>query len=99
MGPLLIYDFDGVIADSEVVANAVLAEMVTALGVPTTLEDAYRLYMGKRFRKSSARWNPHSVGRRRRRLRQTVKRERCGAFGKNCGSWMVHAAISMRSRM
>jgi len=49
MGPLLIYDFDGVIADSEVLANAVLAEMVTALGVPTTLEDAYRLYMGKRF--------------------------------------------------
>ena len=28
MGLLLIYDFDGVIADSEVVANAVLAEMV-----------------------------------------------------------------------
>jgi len=49
MGPLLIYDFDGVIADSEVVANAVLAEMVTELGVPTTLQDAYSLYMGKRF--------------------------------------------------
>ena len=39
MGPLLIYDFDGVIADSEVVANAVLAEMVTELGVPTTLQE------------------------------------------------------------
>jgi HAD superfamily hydrolase (TIGR01509 family) len=49
MGPLLIYDFDGVIADSEVLANAVLAEMVTELGVPTTLHDAYGLYMGKRF--------------------------------------------------
>jgi HAD superfamily hydrolase (TIGR01509 family) len=49
MGPLLIYDFDGVIADSEVLANAVLAEMVTELGLPTTLQDAYGLYMGKRF--------------------------------------------------
>jgi beta-phosphoglucomutase-like phosphatase (HAD superfamily) len=31
-----IYDFDGVIADSEVLANAVLAEIVTELGRPTT---------------------------------------------------------------
>jgi HAD superfamily hydrolase (TIGR01509 family) len=46
---LIIYDFDGVIADSEVIANAVLAEMVTELGKPTTLADCYRLYMGKRF--------------------------------------------------
>lgn len=46
---LIIYDFDGVIAESEVLANGVLAEMVTQLGVPTTLEDSYRLYMGKRF--------------------------------------------------
>jgi len=49
MGALIIYDFDGVIADSEVLANTVLAEIVTELGVPTTLEDSYRLYMGKRF--------------------------------------------------
>jgi HAD superfamily hydrolase (TIGR01509 family) len=49
MGPLLIYDFDGVIADSEVVANTVLAEVVTELGLPTSLQDAYGLYMGKRF--------------------------------------------------
>lgn len=49
MGALIIYDFDGVIADSEVLANTVLAEIVTELGVPTTLENSYRLYMGKRF--------------------------------------------------
>jgi HAD superfamily hydrolase (TIGR01509 family) len=49
MDPLIIYDFDGVIADSEVVANTVLAEMVTSLGLPTTLQDSYSLYMGKRF--------------------------------------------------
>ena len=45
----IIFDFDGVIADSEVLSNTVLAEVVTELGVPTTLEDAYRDYMGKRF--------------------------------------------------
>jgi beta-phosphoglucomutase-like phosphatase (HAD superfamily) len=44
----IIYDFDGVIADSEAVANLVLAEMITALGHPTTLQDSYDLYMGKR---------------------------------------------------
>ena len=49
MDALIIYDFDGVVADSEVLANAVLAEFVTALGVPTSLQDSYRLYMGKRF--------------------------------------------------
>jgi len=49
----LIFDFDGVIADSEVLANLVLAEIVTALGVATTLEDSYRLFMGKRFPMSS----------------------------------------------
>ena len=49
MQNLLIFDFDGVIADSEVLANTVLAEMVSELGVPTTLEDSYARYMGKRF--------------------------------------------------
>ena len=49
MDCLIIYDFDGVIAESEVLANSVLAEIVTELGVPTTLQDSYRLYMGKRF--------------------------------------------------
>ena len=44
-----VFDFDGVIADSEALANTVLAEFVTELGAPTTLEDAYRNYMGKRF--------------------------------------------------
>lgn len=49
MDCLLIFDFDGVVADSEVVANAVLAAAVSELGVPTTLEDSYARYMGKRF--------------------------------------------------
>jgi HAD superfamily hydrolase (TIGR01509 family) len=46
--PLLIFDFDGVIADSEVLSNTVLAETISALGVPTSVDDCYRLYMGKR---------------------------------------------------
>jgi HAD superfamily hydrolase (TIGR01509 family) len=49
MARALIFDFDGVIADSEVLANTVLAEVVTELGVPTTVEDSYRSYLGKRF--------------------------------------------------
>src|ERR1700682_150247 len=49
MNALIIFDFDGVIAESEVLANTVLAELVTELGVETTLQDSYRLYMGKRF--------------------------------------------------
>ena len=48
MDALLIFDFDGVIADSEVLSNVVLADIVTALGLPTTLEDSYARYMGKR---------------------------------------------------
>jgi HAD superfamily hydrolase (TIGR01509 family) len=48
MKRLVIFDFDGVIADSEVLSNTVLAECVSEAGLPTTLADAYRLYMGKR---------------------------------------------------
>jgi len=47
---LLIFDFDGVLADSELPANAVLAEIVTELGVPMTADDSLRDFMGKRLR-------------------------------------------------
>ena len=46
---LIVFDFDGVIADSEYLANTLLAEIVTELGVPITVENCYRLFMGKRF--------------------------------------------------
>ncbi|WP_425994423.1 HAD family hydrolase [Caulobacter sp. DWR1-3-2b1] len=46
---LIIFDFDGVIADSEAPANEILAESLTAIGAPTTTEDAIRLYMGRRW--------------------------------------------------
>ena len=45
----IIFDFDGVIADSEALANTVLAEHVTDLGLPTTLDDALDRYMGRRW--------------------------------------------------
>jgi HAD superfamily hydrolase (TIGR01509 family) len=32
-----------------VLSNSVLAEIVTELGVPTTLDDSYRIFMGKRL--------------------------------------------------
>jgi beta-phosphoglucomutase-like phosphatase (HAD superfamily) len=46
---LLIFDFDGVIIDSETIANRLLAESVSTLGKPTTLDDSIRLFMGKRW--------------------------------------------------
>jgi HAD superfamily hydrolase (TIGR01549 family) len=45
----LIFDFDGVIADSEALANTVLAEIVTALGHATSLNDALERYSGRRW--------------------------------------------------
>ncbi|MBC7985160.1 MAG: HAD family phosphatase, partial [Sphingomonadaceae bacterium] len=45
----IIFDFDGVIADSELVANIALAEALTGLGSPHTLEDALDHYCGRRW--------------------------------------------------
>jgi HAD superfamily hydrolase (TIGR01509 family) len=45
----LIFDFDGVIADSEAIANTVLAEIVTDLGHSTTLDQALTRYSGRRW--------------------------------------------------
>ncbi|HEX8571963.1 MAG TPA: HAD family phosphatase [Allosphingosinicella sp.] len=45
----IIFDFDGVIVDSEVVANAALAEALTELGHPVTGEQAIERYSGLRW--------------------------------------------------
>jgi HAD superfamily hydrolase (TIGR01509 family) len=45
---LIVFDFDGVIADSEMLANGVLAELLTELGVPMTVEQSMQTFMGKR---------------------------------------------------
>ena len=47
--PGLIFDFDGVIADSEALANTVLADAISRLGRPSTLDDVLSRYMGKRW--------------------------------------------------
>jgi HAD superfamily hydrolase (TIGR01509 family) len=45
----IIFDFDGVIVDSEPLANRALAETLTAMGMPTTTEEAMRDYIGLRM--------------------------------------------------
>lgn len=45
----LIFDFDGVIADSEAIANSVLAETVTGLGHATSLDQSLARYAGRRW--------------------------------------------------
>jgi HAD superfamily hydrolase (TIGR01509 family) len=42
----LILDFDGVLVDSEDEGNRLLAELLTELGHPTTIEDCYDHYVG-----------------------------------------------------
>ena len=44
---LLIFDCDGVLVDSEPLANAILAEMLTSLGRPITTEESMRTQIGK----------------------------------------------------
>ena len=51
----IIFDFDGVIVDSEIIANRALAQLLTELGLPTSLEEALRDYCGKRFVDCTAR--------------------------------------------
>ncbi|MGH2880835.1 MAG: hypothetical protein ACRDK4_14665 [Solirubrobacteraceae bacterium] len=43
---LVSFDCDGVLVDSEVISNRVLAAMVTEQGLPTTLPQARREYQG-----------------------------------------------------
>jgi beta-phosphoglucomutase-like phosphatase (HAD superfamily) len=44
---LVIFDCDGVLVDSEVISNDVLARALTAEGLPTTLAQARREYQGQ----------------------------------------------------
>jgi hypothetical protein len=43
---LVIFDCDGVLVDSEVISNRVLAEMLSTEGLPTTLAQARHDYQG-----------------------------------------------------
>lgn len=44
---LVIFDNDGVVVDSELLANQVLSELLTEHGHPTTLDECVRSYMGR----------------------------------------------------
>jgi HAD superfamily hydrolase (TIGR01509 family) len=46
----VIFDCDGVLVDTEGAANRVLAELLTAEGLPTTTEDSMRTYMGRSWK-------------------------------------------------
>lgn len=47
MPPLIIYDCDGVLVDSEVLANRVLVEALASEGLPLTVEESIRIFTGK----------------------------------------------------
>lgn len=44
-----LFDFDGVIADSEVISNRELARALSAIGLPTSFEDCLTLYYGRNW--------------------------------------------------
>jgi HAD superfamily hydrolase (TIGR01509 family) len=44
---LVIFDCDGVLVDSEPISNRILAERLTAIGLPTTTAESIRDYMGR----------------------------------------------------
>jgi HAD superfamily hydrolase (TIGR01509 family) len=46
-GPLVIFDCDGVLVDSEPIANRVLAELLTEAGLVTTTDESMRRYTGR----------------------------------------------------
>lgn len=46
---LIVFDYDGVVADSELLNNLVLSELLTECGLTTSLDDALAIYQGKRW--------------------------------------------------
>tara|TARA_B100002003_G_scaffold250530_1_gene290255 strand:+ start:1417 stop:2085 length:669 start_codon:yes stop_codon:yes gene_type:complete len=47
---LVIFDCDGVLVDSEPISNRVLADLLTEIGLPTTLEQSLGLFLGKSWK-------------------------------------------------
>ena len=48
----VIFDFDGVIADSELLANIALAKCLTNIGLPTSVEDCMSDYYGTNWQET-----------------------------------------------
>lgn len=51
---LLIFDFDGVVADTEVIAGTTLAEALTEIGLPTGFDDVIEHYLGRHWQDNVA---------------------------------------------
>jgi HAD superfamily hydrolase (TIGR01509 family) len=51
---LLIFDCDGVLVDSELLAHAAIAELMGELGRPMTMQEALTIFAGKRLRDALA---------------------------------------------
>ena len=51
----IIFDFDGVVADSEVRANLSLSESLTAVGMPVTYDESLRDYYGHNWQETERR--------------------------------------------
>ena len=50
----IIFDFDGVIADSEIPSSLAVAQALTEIGMPTSLEDVLEHYLGRNWQDSQA---------------------------------------------
>ena len=60
--PLLIFDCDGVLVDSEPVSIAVLIDMVAHQGVKITEEEAYQRFLGRSVASMTATlWDEYGV--------------------------------------
>jgi len=51
---LLIFDCDGVLVDSEVLAHAAMADLLSELGRPISVPEALKIFSGKRLRDALA---------------------------------------------
>jgi HAD superfamily hydrolase (TIGR01509 family) len=51
----VIFDCDGVLVDSEIISNRVLAEVLTEIGLPTTTEESTATFKGRAWKQCLAR--------------------------------------------
>ncbi len=80
---LLIFDCDGVLVDSELLAHAAMAELMGELGRPMSMQEALKIFAGRRLRDALARaeaWvgapiPPDLAARAGERLLATFRRE------------------------
>ena len=45
--PLIIFDCDGVLVDSEPISNRILADLLTEIGLPTTFSQSLQMFLGR----------------------------------------------------